>query len=77
MTDNDKLLQQRPIPADEPVTPEDEDDRDANRLAIGFAVSIPIGIALGLTVFDNVGIGVAIGLAMGGLYSLIAPRLAD
>lgn len=75
MTDNDKLLQQRPLPADEPVTPEDE--KQANRLAIGFAIFIPIGIALGLTVFDNVGIGVAIGLAMGGLYSLVMSRAVD
>ena len=77
MTDNDKLVHQRPLPADEPESVEDEDARQANRLAVGFAIFIPLGIVLGLIVFDNVGVGVAIGLAMGAVYSFAVPRIAE
>lgn len=74
MTDSDQELHQRPLPDVERDTPEIEEEKKANRLAVGFAIFIPIGIVLGLNVLDNVGIGVAIGLAMAGIYGLAMNR---
>lgn len=77
MTDTEKQIQQRPLPADDGELSDEEDEKQANRLAIGFAIFLPIGLVIGLTVLDNIGLGVAIGLAMGGVYSLLGSKFID
>lgn len=77
MTDNDKLIHQIPLPNDDVVTPEEEENNQANRLAVGFAMFMPLGIVVGLLVLDNIGLGVALGLAAGVVYSLVVPKLWD
>lgn len=76
MTDSGKETHHRLSPEADPTTDE-KDEKQANRLAVGFALFIPIGIALGLTVFDNVGLGVAIGLGMGSMYSIVMGAASD